>query len=442
MRAAPTITTAIAIAAASAAAAQTPAPNQLRVRVVAEHVLDSATTGAPQVEPSLAIDPTDSRHMIVAAMAATEPPFAAAQNCMVFVTFDGGAQWTRSTLRAPMCGDPWAEMLNDGSPVVSVLTGMGRLAVFASRDRGRAWDSTSVTLGGGFDHPMMTVDRTHGGPRGRLYVVSSRARRIAGVLTHAIYAVHSDDGGRMFADSATHFLMNTNFNADRPMVAADGRLVVTFTDGMRNVDGFMTQRGRLERARTWIFLSSDGGLTHAPLMLASEMCGRGGGFPTAAIAPSDTAASPHIYVACPSRSRSEVLIARNTGAIDQWGDAIRVDPVRGDSLSRRTVQVAVNGAGTIGVVWFEQVSGRTPDCQRVVFTASADGGETFSVPTAVSSESFCVATAANAGSATRWPAGGEYIGFAAAPDGTFHVVWPDARTGVYRLRHAELRAEK
>ena len=36
----------------------------------------------------------------------------------------------------------------------------------------------------------------------------------------------------------------------------------------------------------------------------------------------------------------------------------------------------------------------------------------------------------------RWPAGGDYFGLAVSPDGTFHVLWSDSRTGVFQLRTA------
>ena len=107
---------------------------------------------------------------------------------------------------------------------------------------------------------------------------------------------------------------------------------------------------------------------------------------------------------------------------------------------RRTAAIAVNPHGVIGVSWFEQIKGQRPACQRVMFAASSDGGDTFTAAVPVS-EPFCVDSPGNGGAATRWPGGGEYSGLAAAPDGKFHVLWPDARSGIYQLRHAVVDAK-
>jgi hypothetical protein len=44
--------------------------------------------------------------------------------------------------------------------------------------------------------------------------------------------------------------------------------------------------------------------------------------------------------------------------------------------------------------------------------------------------------------ALRFPAGGEYMGLDAAPDGSFQLLWSDARSGVYQLRTATVRVKR
>jgi len=317
------------------------------------------------------------------------------------------------------------------------VLGGSNLLIFRSPDGGRTWEENSAALGRGHDHGVLTVDRTNGPRRGSLYAISSRSRRVPNGIHFAVFTARSEDGGRSFADTVTHVFMNANFNVDRGLVLSDGSLVVTFTDGMRNVDGFQS-RGRLERARTWLAQSLDGGRTFGTLLLASEMCGRGGGFPTAASDQSEGASRDRIYIACASRTRSEILVAKSLAGLEVWSDALRADAASKDSVSRRTAGIVVNSKGVVGTSWFEQVIGASADCQRLMFAASLDGGETFTKATPVSSQHFCVQTAANGGAARRWPAGGEYIGFAAASDGGFHFVWPDARSGIYRLRYTSV----
>lgn len=54
----------------------------------------------------------------------------------------------------------------------------------------------------------------------------------------------------------------------------------------------------------------------------------------------------------------------------------------------------------------------------------------------------CVNTPKNGWSATRWAMGGDYFGFAAAPNGTFRAVWADSRSGVHQLRFATIEARR
>jgi hypothetical protein len=372
--------------------------------------------------------------MVAGAILASEPVFAANQDCAVFVTFDGGATWSRKAMNVRQCGDPWVEILPDNSVVVSVISS-SRLLVFHSPDGGRSWDTTRADLGGARDHEMLAVDRTSGQFAGSVYALSLASRRVPDGLHVGVFVARSDDGGRTFRDTATHIISNVNLNPNRILVLSDGSLVVTFSDFMRNVDGFQGQ-GRLDRARTWLLRSTDGGRTFEPLRLASEMCGMAG-FPTAALDQSNTESRDRVYVACASRTRSEILLARSlTKSLERWSDPLRVDVSSTDSLTRRIATVAVNSQGVVGLAWFEQVRAERAACQQVMFAASADGGDTFTAAMPVSSQSFCVDAPRNGSAGTRWVSGGDYFGLAAAPDGRFHVVWPDARSGVYQLRHA------
>ena len=39
----------------------------------------------------------------------------------------------------------------------------------------------------------------------------------------------------------------------------------------------------------------------------------------------------------------------------------------------------------------------------------------------------------NAGTTTRWPAGGDYRGIVSTGKGKFQIVWSDSRNGYYQL---------
>jgi hypothetical protein len=54
----------------------------------------------------------------------------------------------------------------------------------------------------------------------------------------------------------------------------------------------------------------------------------------------------------------------------------------------------------------------------------------------VSSAENCPITAANGEAGWLWPAGEDYHGLTAKPDGSFHLLWADSRDGIYQLRNA------
>ena len=84
---------------------------------VAENTkLPSAQPNLLYVEPQLAIDPNDNRHLVSAAIAfplRAEPTsmevFGRTASIHVFVSFDDGASWRRQELSASGAGlyDPW-----------------------------------------------------------------------------------------------------------------------------------------------------------------------------------------------------------------------------------------------------------------------------------------------------------------------------------------------
>ena len=105
--------------------------------------------------------------------------------------------------------------------------------------------------------------------------------------------------------------------------------------------------------------------------------------------------------------------------------------------------MAVNHKGVVAVAWYDARSdGRTIKGdfrrQEIFFTASVDGGRTFLPEVKVSTKPSCPATPQNVETALRFPAGGEYTGLAAAPDGSFRLLWSDSRSEIYRLYTAKV----
>jgi hypothetical protein len=95
------------------------------------------------------------------------------------------------------------------------------------------------------------------------------------------------------------------------------------------------------------------------------------------------------------------------------------------------------------VSWLQHETGEDKShCYRIYFAASINGGETFSPPHVVSDAVSCPENALNKETIGRWVRGGDYMGLAAAADGSFHPVWVDARDGAFQVYTARIELRK
>ena len=101
--------------------------------------------------------------------------------------------------------------------------------------------------------------------------------------------------------------------------------------------------------------------------------------------------------------------------------------------------LAVNREGVIAVAWIDGRSAEEHRCEQSVFvTASVDGGQSFPPAVPVSSTPPCGQQERPRESAT----GGDYFGFAATPDGAFHLLWVEVRDGLRQLVTTTVRVDK
>ncbi|HEX9615511.1 MAG TPA: hypothetical protein VGA55_08380, partial [Bacteroidota bacterium] len=86
-------------------------------------------------------------------------------------------------------------------------------------------------------------------------------------------------------------------------------------------------------------------------------------------------------------------------------------------------------------------------CWQLVASASLDGGMTFlpqvpvaDVPSCNDQPGNVVATFSGSFDVgKRWPAGGDYFGLRAHPDGSFVALWSDSRSGIFQLWSSRIR---
>jgi hypothetical protein len=166
--------------------------------------------------------------------------------------------------------------------------------------------------------------------------------------------------------------------------------------------------------------------------------------------------------------RSEIWIARSEDRGDHWSAPLRVNddeprPTGGGPDDFHPL-VAVNGAGVVGVMWYDRRDNPDNTGWWVRFAASSDGGRTFSPSVRVSEAPLDLArdrapviSAITRGGGHPHPllaggplrsdvvyshfnfVGGHTAGLAASADGLFHALWVDDRTGVSQIYTSIIR---
>ena len=402
---------------AIAAATQTAAIDVGEERLVTVGALD-----APIVEPHLSINPTNPENLIAAAMVARRD---GTYGVIGLSSQDAGRTWDNHDFGVSEGGDAWTAFLPDGTAIVSFLAGPeAELQVFRSSNGGRRWSGKPVVVARGQDHPTLLVD-----PNGSLYTISAGSTRGASGKTtrNAIVIARSTDGGVTFAKPVRVVASNLSYEAHNPALLADGTLLIPFADHRRP-----GSRRRLDTPRDWLLVSTDEGTTFSEPMLISESCDGRGGWSSLAIF------RDRIYHVCSAQEFNGIQLRYSDDRGETWSQAIRVDRPGDIAVQTRTPAIAVNVDGVVAIAWYDARNDRSTikgnfRCQEVFLSASFDGGVTFLPEVKVSTKPTCPAGPRNVATALRFPAGGEYMGLAAASDGSFRLLWSDSRSDIYRL---------
>lgn len=311
------------------------------------------------------------------------------------------------------------------------------LRVYRSADGGRTWGDQFLSMGKGHDHQTLVLDATKGMFAGSIYLVSTvLSRNEAGGLRSKVVVARSSDDGVTFAEQSRFLPSNLNLQAANAVVLADGTVAVAFSDHHRITGG-----PRLIRPRDWLILSKDGGKTFSEPLLITEI-GGGLGWPMLAAAVAASPASERIFWLTGGDTKEKapgVFIQLSDDRGETWNAPVRVDQGNAGDADAQIPSVAVNRDGVVAVTWFDKRHDAGGQCYDLFFAASLNGGKTFRPEVRVSGKSSCPDTPRNKGAMQRWKYGGDYKGLVAAPDGTFHAVWPDSRDGIFQLRTAQFK---
>ena len=393
-----------------------------RIEVGEDRLLSVDGPARPLEESQLSAEPNNPQHLLASVIQFDSTPDRIQSTCVAWATFDGGKRWARHAFPVRACSDPWGVILADGSAIMVMMGEAGdpktNVFLFRSADGGRTWPEAPLGLGGYHDHPMVIAQAN------QVYVVSATGvRNSANQHRSAVSVAHSKDGGKTFGPPQV-IATNLGGQATGSTLLSDGTLVV----GIHNFKRQSVGGGDL-RPHSWLLRSQDQGQTFSAPFLISESCESHGGWPSVAVD-----GKGRLFWLCIADKFNGVLVQRSDDRGESWSELQRLNHSQtGDSF---TPSIAINKEGVIGVSWYEI---HDKNCFDVYFTASLDSGKTFLPEVRVSSATSCPDTPQNKGAfdpGMTFGAGGDYSGLAATSDGVFHVVWSDARSGIYRLRTA------
>lgn len=408
--------------------------------VTAPRTVLTPPVGFAFVEPHLAAARAREGLLVGAVMAVDTSAAQSGAYCLTMTSMDNGSTWKTHRLpTAGGCADPWVAFTNDGTvvaaylarPMASTAGAEFELLVTQSRDGGLTWTDTVTSLGRGQDREVLVPDIRSGAPRA-VYVVSGQGLRLDDApMRWSIYVARSVNAGRSFREPVKIVPSTLNLNAGESAQLPTGELVVTFVDFQRNVDGFRSSRGMLERRRVWAMRSVDNGRNFSPPSLVSERCG---------VSTYDVIAlhdSAHLVLACTARDSSGILVHRSRDAGESWSEQLIELP--GRSTRPMQVRLSVSSGGAVGMAWLEVDNSTGCYRPRVALanTAQLAFGESIAVGTPT-----CASDSRHAMAARRYPLGGDYFGWAADATGAFQLLWVGGTDGAYNLLSASVRAPR
>ncbi len=415
-----------------------------RISVGRDIPVGSTPEGKLMIEPHLAAHPSDPNRLLAVGLT-TEPDYSE-EYCLVFASSDGGQSWTQERPEGSGCGDPWLTLTEDGAFLTALGThpdladDRGQLLAYFSPDGGLSWSSVPQSLGRGHDGP-----RSVGRRDGAVYVSSGEGwtdtdgRRRWGLFLGRTSAASPFIQTRLTRYSPS----NLNQNMEGIAFLSDGDLILTYQDFQRPVGGnersFRGRAGALESRRVWASISTDGGRTLQPPMLVTESCYARPTF--LAVDATDGPYRDRLYHVCPGDELKTVLVASSSDQGWEWTEATPIEGPADAFGSRNFPVIAVNNEGIVAVAWMDRRDDPSGNCYAPYIAASTNGGETFSRPTRVASAVSCPDAARTGQAGSRFRTGGDYFGLAAGADGRFHVLWPDARQGIFELRAATVSVD-
>jgi len=338
---------------------------------------------------------------------------------IALATIDGGKTWTASPVLAHS-GDPDGVYAQDGRALWSFINTQPKsLGVRTSTTTGATWGDTIIADVTEIDHPQMICDRGTGKFGGSIYIAGRP------MSTGGYDVVCSRDHGATFA--TTHLAYQGDLNkgfVEKPAVLANGTLVIPIMGAAKILakDGNYAGSER----KLYCLRSHDGGVTFDPPIVITPWNGpaktiAGGAAETGGFAVGTWQGRERIYLTFAQGLETEpdaLMMTTSDDGGTTWTKPRAIVPPALPGWGAGSSSIMVNSTGIVGIQYYSLESGHDFD---VFFTASTDGGATFSKPVRLST-----ATSNQPLTEPRWAGQDQVYGDTDAK-GVFHLVWTDAR---------------
>lgn len=425
-------------------------------------------------EVILAAHPTDPKRLIGCSIVDLPRYAERGMHAVAYGSEDGGVHWKRIVESTafngdPMCGygpDGRAYFLSIGTDDESWKRVDWWMEIFRSDDGGNQWSDGMLMPGG--DRPWLAFDATGGKTHGWGYVVYSI--RITQLDRPGPFAVPRDstlptlevrrttDGGRTWPKAAIGVVTEPDAfpSATGAAVLPDGSLAVLWLKRFGAGDP-KNKSPKEDRNELHMTVSAPGADLFGPSVKIADLVTDHPGsatFFSLAMDSSSGSTRGRLYATWTDTStpRSKILVASSGDSGKTWSIS-QVNAAGGPSgngpLDDFQPTVAVNRDGVAGVSFRRRV--RDTEDGDVYFTASADGGATWFLPTLVSSPRSAVdgglarptlgpKDVVDQPGSRRFSIfkGGDTGGLAADANGVFHALWADQRSGIGQVYSAAI----
>ena len=409
-----------------------------------------------EAEPSFAVNPKNPQNAIAVWQQDRFAVDGGALSNTVAVTMDGGSTWTRVLVPGisrctggtdERTSDPWVSIGPDGTAYLATLTftdnpalAAGGLAgptnqvVSRSTDGGLTWSAPTTVLANGHynDREAITADPHTPGVVYEAFVDRLGAFGETGVNEFS----KSTDGGASFSAPQGNYTAAPGNLPDPTIITVqpDGTLVDVFM--LANATAVLP--GPDEPFKVMAMRSEDGGATWSQAVMIDEVPPvqpedestntEVRAFPLVSAA---TAADGTLYVVYNDIASPQSASVKIASSTDNGGTFSEPRVVRSVAAQAFIPSVAVDGQGTVGVLW-DDFRRDKPDDQELTtdvwFASSSDGGRTFA-ESHVAGPFDANAASSTSSTSVQGRFIGDYQGFAAYPTG-FGAVFAQSKAGV------------